>query len=352
MNRNRTVALMGTAMEHAIAKNRRFRWRKPSISSLYHANNNNSQRPRQFSSKTTNLKPNPSSSNSKKNAFHSLSRTLSSQERDTRVLFAIVPTLLAIGILLPDDWLSLITNNPLMAIITGFGMLGRENYMLEDNGKTTTTEDENIVPRLLKRSASSMSTADSTIIGINYTNEDALTIEGIQVPVGCKVNGTHLDRHGSALRCFAFFRGISVRVYVATFYSSRQFSNGTEILESSSSHNNNDDAPLQMDFTFLRGFTAGQCKLAWEKQLDDSVSYRYDGFAEDKAEFLEMIATQSMKANGTATVQIQDNTTMIFDQGTYTGEVIGKDFQRAFLSMWFGDKPVTEDLRLGLLGRV
>mmetsp|Transcript_17162 Transcript_17162/g.41772 ORF Transcript_17162/g.41772 Transcript_17162/m.41772 type:complete len:108 (+) Transcript_17162:796-1119(+) len=107
-----------------------------------------------------------------------------------------------------------------------------------------------------------------------------------------------------------------------------------------------------MDFTFLRGFTAGQCKLAWEKQLDDSVSYRYDGFAEDKAEFLEMIATQSMKANGTATVQIQDNTTMIFDQGTYTGEVIGKDFQRAFLSMWFGDKPVTEDLRLGLLGRV
>mmetsp|Transcript_17162 Transcript_17162/g.41771 ORF Transcript_17162/g.41771 Transcript_17162/m.41771 type:complete len:239 (+) Transcript_17162:54-770(+) len=207
MNRNRTVALMGTAMEHAIAKNRRFRWRKPSISSLYHANNTVSQRPRQFSSKTTNLKPNPSSSNSKKNAFHSLSRTLSSQERDTRVLFAIVPTLLAIGILLPDDWRSLITSNPLMAIITGFGMLGRENYMLEDNGKTTTTEDENdnAVPRLLKRSASSMSTADSTIIGINYTNEDALTIEGIQVPVGCEVNGTHLDRHGSALRCFAFF---------------------------------------------------------------------------------------------------------------------------------------------------
>lgn len=240
-----------------------------------------------------------------------------------------------------------------MAIITGFGMLGREGYLQEDNNGET-KKDENDIPRLLKNSSSSSSisstdsmssTEESTIsIGMMNYSEDTFTIEGIQVPVGCEVNGSHLDRHGSALRCFAFFRGISVRVYVATLYSSQQFSNGSDILESSH------DQPLQMDFSFLRGFTAGQCKMAWEKQLDESVSYRYDGFEEDKADFLDMIAMQSMKANGIATVQIQDDRTLIFDQGTYTGEVVGKDFQRAFLGMWFGDKPVTDELRSGLLG--
>ncbi|CAJ1949466.1 unnamed protein product [Cylindrotheca closterium] len=283
-----------------------------------------------------------------------------SQERDTKIFFAVVPTLLAIGILLPDDWLAVITGNPLMAILTGFGMLGRENYMLEDNNKNGAAQEEHdaVVPRLLKSSTSSMSTASttesstcSTIASMNYA-EDTLEIEGIQVPVGCEVNGTHLDRHGSALRCFAFFRGISIRVYVATLYSPRQLSNGLEILESLESH---DASPLQMDFTFLRGFTAGQCKKAWEKQLDESVSYRYEGFEQDKADFLDMIATQPMKANGTVTVQILEDddtiTMMIFDQGTWTGEIVGKDFQRAFLSMWFGDKPVTDELKSGLLGQ-
>jgi hypothetical protein len=238
--------------------------------------------------------------------------------------------------------------------------------MLEDNnnnGGKTAAQDENndnVIPRLLKTSTSSMSTAStaesttsstSTIGTMNYA-EDTLRIEGIQVPVGCEVDGTHLDRHGSASRCFAFFRGISIRVYVATLYSSQQFANGQEILESVSSESSHDDAPpLQMDFTFLRGFTAGQCKMAWEKQLDESVSYRYDGFEQDKADFLEMIATQSIKANGTAAVQIQDDTTLIFDQGTWTGEIVGKDFQRALLSMWFGDKPVTNELKSGLLGQ-
>ncbi|KAL3940803.1 MAG: hypothetical protein SGBAC_004719 [Bacillariaceae sp.] len=263
---------------------------------------------------------------------------------------------------LPDDWRSVIIGNPLMAIITGFGMLGREGYLQEKDNATKDDEDEeennnnnsNAIPRLVKHSTSSMSSTDnmssteeeSTIsIGMMNYSEDTMTMEGIQVPVACQVNGSQLDRHGSALRCFAFFRGISVRVYVATLYSSQQFSNGSDILESSHYQ------PLQMDFTFLRGFTAGQCKMAWEKQLDESVSYRYDGFEEDKADFLDMIAMQSMKANGTATVQIQDDRTLIFDQGTYTGEVVGKDFQRAFLGMWFGDKPVTDQLRSGLLGQ-
>lgn len=243
-----------------------------------------------------------------------------------------------------DFLLSTVYVFPLATILTGFGMLGRENYRLEDNGKavvTTEDDDDNVVPN---RSSSSISSTTESTVDINYTDK-AISIEGIEVPVGCDVNGIYLDRHGSGLRCFAFFRGIAVRVYVATFYSPQPFVDGQDVLDSS-----HEDAPLQMDFTFLRGFTVGQCKLAWEKQLNESVSHRYDGFATDKEEFLAKIATESMKANGTVTVQIQDDRTLIFDQGTYTGEIVGKDFQRAFLSMWFGDKPVTTDLKARLLG--
>lgn len=312
MNGHRSTKLMVAALEHVCAKNRGCFYRLPSLQ----------QRPRHFSSK-----PNPTMKSSN-NA--SLLQSIT-QERNAKIWIGVLPTLfLVVGYLMEPEW-----SVPLASILTGFGVLGRENYRLEDK-----QDDE--PPLLIRTNSSSLSSTTSTTTSessLQYTDETT-TIEGIKVPSGCQVNGNFLERQGSGLRCFAFFRGISVRVYVATLYSSQPIQHA-------------DDWPdeLQMDFTFLRGFTVGQCRLAWEKQFDESVSYRYDGLEQDKQDFLNKIATESMKANGTVTVQFQGDSTFIFDQGTCTGEIIGKDFQRAFLSMWFGEKPVTNELKAKLLGQ-
>jgi hypothetical protein len=49
-------------------------------------------------------------------------------------------------------------------------------------------------------------------------------------------------------------------------------------------------------------------------------------------------------------IQLSGEETVVVDQGIHKGAIRGRDFQRAFLSMWFGEKAVQPDLRDGLLG--
>jgi hypothetical protein len=54
---------------------------------------------------------------------------------------------------------------------------------------------------------------------------------------------------------------------------------------------------------------------------------------------------------GVEQVQFVGTNTVVFDQGTQKGSIPGRDFQKAFLSLWFGSKPVASDLQRALLGR-
>ncbi|KAL3893392.1 MAG: hypothetical protein SGARI_008202 [Bacillariaceae sp.] len=53
--------------------------------------------------------------------------------------------------------------------------------------------------------------------------------------------------------------------------------------------------------------------------------------------------------HGTQTVQLVGDETRIIDQGQHKGTIRGHDFQQSFLSMWFGDKAVAQDLKENLL---
>ena len=43
--------------------------------------------------------------------------------------------------------------------------------------------------------------------------------------------------------------------------------------------------------------------------------------------------------------------TLVYDSGELKGTIRGRDFQRAFLSLWFGSKPVMPELKAALLGK-
>jgi hypothetical protein len=134
--------------------------------------------------------------------------------------------------------------------------------------------------------------------------------------------------------------GMNVRIYVASLWTTDLLQSVGEVMAC--------DQPKQMDFTFLRSVGQSRVTGAWHHQLEVSVTYKYDGYEADRDSFIA--AFGPIESGGTETVLLMRNETHLIDQGVLKLKVPGKDFQRAFLSMWFGEKAVTPDLKSGLLG--
>ena len=181
----------------------------------------------------------------------------------------------------------------------------------------------------------------TTTTATSSETSGGLWLDGVHLSETKYVNGTLLTRNGEGVRSVPFL-GLTIKVYVAGFYTAtpplRTFQ---EVLDC--------PGPHQLDFCFVRSVGQSRVKQAWSQQLDASVSYRYPGYEQDRNDFIAMFGP--IATGGTETVQFLDrNTTVVIDQGTVKGVIHGHDFQKAFLSMWFGDQPVTTELKDGLLG--
>jgi Chalcone isomerase-like len=168
-----------------------------------------------------------------------------------------------------------------------------------------------------------------------------ISLEGVVLPAYEELDsGIVLYRNGHGIRSFSFY-GLSMKMYVASVYSETPLRNADDALDCSG-------CPFVFHFTFLRSVSKGQVKLAWQKQLDWSVSHTYDGYEQDYRSFIKMFGP--MADHGTVTVKFVADETLIWDQGELKGSIRGENFQRAFLSMWFGERAVADDLKVALLG--
>jgi hypothetical protein len=165
------------------------------------------------------------------------------------------------------------------------------------------------------------------------------SLGGVTLPDNIHVNGVALQRNGEGIRSINFF-GMHIDVYVAGFYSETLLMSEEDVMECR-------DSPMQMDFTFLRSVGQGRVTSAWKQQLEESVSYKYDGYEQDRDRFIDMFGP--IIKGGTQTVQLAGGETVIVDQGEHRGSIKGEHFQQSFLSMWFGERAVAEDLKAGLL---
>jgi hypothetical protein len=59
----------------------------------------------------------------------------------------------------------------------------------------------------------------------------------------------------------------------------------------------------------------------------------------------------ALQQGGVQMVQFIGTDTLVYDQGLLKGTIAGRDFQKAFLSLWFGSNPVSPDLKSALLGK-
>jgi len=179
-----------------------------------------------------------------------------------------------------------------------------------------------------------------TIFGSNILLATSATLEGVNLPETRHVNGVELQMNGHGLRSIRFL-GIHVNVYVAGFYTERPLTTEEDVM---SCH----DSPMQFDFTFLKSVGKNRVIAAWQQQMDYSVTYSYEGYEKDRDLCIEMFSSP-IAYGGTQTVQFIGNDTIIIDQGVHKGTIHGRDFQKAFLSMFFGERAVTEELKSSLL---
>jgi Chalcone isomerase-like len=167
----------------------------------------------------------------------------------------------------------------------------------------------------------------------------ALEIQGVSVPSTAQVGGAPLRLNGAGLRTFSLLM-VPIKIYVASFYAPAALRSAASAMSST--------GPLQFDFTFLRDVSQSDVTKAWSSQFAQSISYTYPGYANDRDAFIAMFG--ALKNGGVEQVQFVGTNTVVIDQGVPKGTIPGRDFQKSFLSLWFGSNPVSSDMRSALLG--
>jgi len=167
----------------------------------------------------------------------------------------------------------------------------------------------------------------------------ALEIEGITVAPTATVAGKTLPLNGAGLRTVVLLV-VPVKAYVASLYAPSPLRTPAAVMAS--------PGPLQFNFTFLQGVGQSQVTQAWQAQFDSSVSFTYPGFEKDRDAFIQFFGP--LQKGGVETVEIDGDATRAYDGGTLKGTIAGRNFQKAFLSLWFGATPVQASLKTALLG--
>jgi len=166
-----------------------------------------------------------------------------------------------------------------------------------------------------------------------------LAIQGVTPPPQVQVLGQTLHLNGAGLRTFTLLL-VPIKIYVAAFYTPAPLRSEAAVMAS--------PGPLQFDFTFLRAVGQGDVTKAWTSQFSQSVSYSYAGYAQDRDAFISYFGP--LQSMGVERVQFVGTNTLVYDSGKLKGTIAGRDFQKAFLSLWFGANPVAPDLKTALLG--
>ena len=167
----------------------------------------------------------------------------------------------------------------------------------------------------------------------------AREIEGVNVPAEKSVEGKPLQLNGAGVRTVKL-SFIPIKAYVASFYAPTPLKSEKAVMESK--------GPLLFNFTFLHGVGQKQVTEAWVAQFKESVSHTYSGLAADQAKVVALFGPLSK--GGVEAVEIVGDETRVYDGGTLKGSIKGADFQKAFLSLWLGSKPVLPSLKSELLG--
>lgn len=165
-----------------------------------------------------------------------------------------------------------------------------------------------------------------------------LRLEDVSIPPTLALDDRTLRLNGAGVRTVMLLV-VPVKAYVAAVHSAEPLRTASEAMDSCE--------PMEFTFTFLRGVGVSQVRQAWLAQIQSSSTHSYAGFARDRDYFASLFG--AIAPRGTQSVRLANGETVVLENGRELGRIPGRDFQKAFLSLWFGPRPVSADLKAALL---
>lgn len=164
----------------------------------------------------------------------------------------------------------------------------------------------------------------------------ALEIEGVKIPDKITCEGKEIPLSGAGLRTATFLK---VRVFVLAVYAP------TKILKGKGAEL--DQRPMCFEMTYLREFDNEDVDKAWDYQFKESSTHDYPGLKDHVKDVKKYFG--EIKGDRKESFSLVEGTTKVYENGELKGEIKGEDFQKSFLSIWFGPNPPTKHLQESIL---
>jgi len=166
-------------------------------------------------------------------------------------------------------------------------------------------------------------------------------LSGVKVEDTVKVDGTDLHLNGMAIR----IKYMVAKVYVAALYTPQKSSDGEAVI--------NATTPRRMHLTMLRKVEAEDVYKSFvEGMRTNNSPEEMTALAPKIAEFSTLFTSFKNLENGDSVLLdfLPGKGTQVTVKGKLAEVIPGEDFSHALLRIWFGMKPLQEDLRKKLLG--
>ena len=164
----------------------------------------------------------------------------------------------------------------------------------------------------------------------------AREIEGVKIPETMKCEGKEVPLSGAGLRTATFLK---VKVFVLAVYAEKKILKGNDGTLA--------QRPVCFDITYLREFDNEDVDKAWDFQFKESSDHDYPTLKADVETLKSYFG--KIKGDKKESLSLIEGTTKIYENGEFKGVINGGDFQKSFLSLWYGPKPPTEELQNSLL---
>lgn len=167
-------------------------------------------------------------------------------------------------------------------------------------------------------------------------NAMSFEIADTKIPDTMKCHGQELPLQAAGLRTATIF---GIKVYVVALYAKEKLTDMNSIVR-----------PVCYEISYLRDVDNEDTDKAWEFQFKESSEHNYSELKNHisilKSSFGEI------KGDRKHVFALSDKQTDLYENGVLMGKIEGTDFQKSFLSVWYGENPPTKDVKSALLNGI
>lgn len=168
----------------------------------------------------------------------------------------------------------------------------------------------------------------------------AMDVAGVSVMDTAIVEGTSLQLNGAGVRSKFFFK-----IYVAQLYLEEPSQEADAVIQGQGKKR------VVMHFLY-DGVGPDKLVEGWNDGFGANLDAQSKGQLQERIETFNSMFADEMKSGDIVLFDyLPGKGTRVEIKGEVRGMIEGKDFNDALLSIWLGEKPVTEDLKKDLLGK-